>query len=266
MAGGQESEERAVGAAVAVEMVHDASLIHDDISDDDRMRRHRPAAWDVFGTGVALSAATCLFPLAADQLMNRDDVAELDRAVRQTYEGQVDDCSFERRDDVTLAEYLVMVEKKVGALMEAACVLGARAGGATQAQQEHYRTFGRRLGTAYMVSDDLLGIWSEASVSGKPQYSDLITRKKTAPVLEAITRSSEICALYAGDTPLDPATAARIAVLIEECGARAWAEAEAERWLVLALESLDSAAAGAADTEALTALRTLAQAAVRRNR
>lgn len=266
IAGGPDSEKRALGAAVAVEMVHDASLIHDDISDDDRMRRHRRAAWDVFGTGVALSAATCLFPLAADQLRDRDDVAELDRAIRETYEGQVDDCSFERRDDVTLAEYLVMVEKKVGALMAAACVLGARAGGATETRQEHYRAFGRHLGTAYMVSDDLLGIWSDSSVSGKPRYSDLITRKKTAPVLEAITRSREIRRLYAGDTPLDAAVAARIAVLIEECGARAWAEGEAERWLVLALDSLDSAASGAADREALTALRTLAHAAVRRNR
>lgn len=266
VAGGPESEERAVAAAVAVEMIHDASLIHDDISDDDRMRRHRPAAWDVFGTGVALSAATCLFPLAADQLSDRDDVAELDRAIRQTYEGQTDDCAFEHRDDVTLAEYLGMVEKKVGALMAAACVLGARAGGAARKQQEHYRAFAQYLGTAYMISDDLLGIWSDPNVTGKPLYSDLTARKKTAPVLEALTRSSEARALYTRHTPLDPATVARIAVLIEECGARAWAEAEADRWLALALDSLDSAASCPVDSDAVTALRTLAHAAVRRNR
>lgn len=266
VAGGPESEDRAVAAAVAVEMIHDASLIHDDIADDDRMRRHRPATWDVFGTGVALSAATCLFPLAADQLADRDDVAELDRAVRQTYEGQVDDCAFEHRDDVTLPEYLAMVEKKAGALMAAACVLGARLGGATRAQQEHFRTFAQHLGTAYMIADDLLGLWSEPAVSGKPQYSDLTARKKTAPVLEALARSSEARALYAGHAPLDPATVARIAMLIEECGARAWAEAEAERWLALALDALDSAACCAADSDAVTALRALACASVRRSR
>jgi geranylgeranyl diphosphate synthase type I len=193
-------------------------------------------------------------------------VAEVDRAVRETYEGQVGDCAFEHRDDVTLADYLVMVEKKAGALLAAACVLGARAGGATRTQQEHYRTFAQHLGIAYMVADDLLGIWSDPSVTGKPLYSDLIARKKTAPVLEALTRSSEVRALYAGNASSDPATVARIALLIEECGARAWAEAEAERWLALALDSLDSAASSAADSDAVAALRALARAAVGRNR
>ncbi|MFD8993560.1 polyprenyl synthetase family protein [Streptomyces abikoensis] len=254
----------AVRAAVAVEMVHDASLLHDDIVDGDRTRRHRPAAWTVFGTGPALFAGVALMPVATG-LLGPHDAQQLSRTVREIYEGQLQDAAFETRTDVTTGEYLTMVEKKTAVLLATACELGARAADAPSGQVTLLGSFGRAAGIAYQIADDILGIWGEPQVTGKPVFSDLIAKKKTAPVIAALsssTRAGDVLrSLYTENGRLSEHQAQEAARLIGDSGARTWAEEEADRWTGLAQQAL--AQAQPADP---TGLQVLMNAAVRRTR
>ncbi|RSS76842.1 polyprenyl synthetase family protein [Streptomyces sp. WAC06614] len=254
----------AVRAAVAVEMVHDASLLHDDIVDGDRTRRHRPAAWTVFGAGPVLFAGVALITVATD-LLAPEDAKQLSRTVREIYEGQLQDAAFETRSDVTTGEYLTMVEKKTAVLLATACELGARAAGAPSAQVTLLGSFGRAAGIAYQIADDILGIWGEPKVTGKPVCTDLVAKKKTAPVIAALsspTKAGDVLrSLYAGSGRLSERQAQEAARLIEDSGARAWAEEEADRWTSLARQTLEQARP--ADP---AGLQVLMNAAVRRTR
>lgn len=228
------SSAAAVDVAAAVEMVHDASLLHDDIVDGDRFRRHRPATWCVYGTDQTLFAGVALAALAAEQLSGTGTV-EICATVRQIYEGQIYDSLFERRRaTVTIAEYLTMVEKKTAALLAVACALGARSAGAEKRPVAHYREFGRCLGIAYQIRDDLLGIWGDPEVTGKPVHSDLMACKKTAPVVAALASDTDagrrLAALYRQQDPVTFEQAETMAALIHDAGGRNWAGREADRW------------------------------------
>jgi geranylgeranyl pyrophosphate synthase len=240
----------ALPAAVAVELTHNFSLLHDDVMDGDRTRRHRPTAWTVFGVGAAILAGDALLAGAYEMLAEAPSpdmpaaVRTLSRAVLDLVEGQSADTAFEDRTDVTLAECLAMAGGKTGALLGGACALGALYGGGA-GRASRFRTFGERLGLAFQLADDLLGIWGDAEVTGKPVHSDLRNRKKSLPVVAALTSGTaageELAALYlrrgelAGDEP------ARAAALIEAAGGRAWAVAEADALVASALTELDAA-------------------------
>lgn len=253
----------AIPAAVAIELVHDFSLLHDDVMDGDPTRRHRPSAWAAFGVSHAILAGDVLL-MAAMQLV--DDAASaqiLSSAVLELCEGQAADIAFERRDEVTLAECLTMAEHKTGALLGAACQLGAVAAGADAAQAEHYRAFGRQLGIAFQLVDDLLGIWGDPQMTGKPVGNDLAVRKKSFPVVAALTSGTpegdDLAELYRSGDPLNPERIARAATLIERAGARDATQAQVDRCTREALAHLDLAApapAGAADLEVLADLLT----------
>ncbi|TXS35572.1 hypothetical protein EAO75_44010 [Streptomyces sp. uw30] len=158
-AGGQDQAAlpAAAAAAAAVEMIYDASLLHDDIIDGDRTRRGRPAAWTVFGTGATLCAGVTLLH-TAPQLLPPHQAADLGAVTCRIYEGQIDDLAFETQPETTWSQYLAMAQKKTAVLLAAACSLGAVAGGAPPEAVAHYREFGRALGIAYQISDDILGI------------------------------------------------------------------------------------------------------------
>jgi geranylgeranyl diphosphate synthase, type I len=241
----------AIDAAVAVELVHNFSLLHDDVMDGDRTRRHRPTAWVVFGIPAAILAGDALLVLATQVLAESDGPlaghgpAWLGEALLTLVEGQCADLTLAGRDDVGLADCLAMASGKTGALLGAACALGAFAGGGSPEQSATLRQFGEHLGLALQLVDDLLGIWGDPRVTGKPVRADLAARKKSLPVVAALTSGGpaarELAERYATPQPLGEAGALAVAGLIERAGGRAWAQAEARRQLGAALACLAEA-------------------------
>lgn len=241
--------ESALPAAVAMELAHNFSLVHDDVIDRDHTRRHRATAWSVFGTGAAILAGDALLALAYDLFAAsghpaaQEAAAMLSAAVLGLVEGQSEDLSFERRTDVDLAECLRMVERKTALLMSCACATGAAFGGGRPTQVERLRSFGRHLGFAFQLVDDLLGVWGDPSVTGKPVYSDLQNRKKSLPVVAALTSGTpagrRLAVLYRREEPLTAGDLVRAAELIEEAGAREWSDGQLELFLSSAVRDLE---------------------------
>src|SRR6201988_4159677 len=185
--------ERGVPAAAAVEFVHNWSLLHDDIMDGDTERRHRPTAWTVFGVGAAILAGDALLALAQDMLLE-DGTPQgpwaarcLSAAGQRLIAGQGADLAFEKRDDVTLTECLEMAGNKTAALMACACSIGAVHLGAPPTLAMARAGCGAHVGQAFQPTSDLLGIWGAPEVTGKPVRADLRARKKSLPVVAALT-------------------------------------------------------------------------------
>jgi geranylgeranyl diphosphate synthase, type I len=236
--------ERGVTAAAAVELVHNFSLVHDDIMDGDTERRHRPTAWTVFGIGAAILAGDALLVLAQDILLEGPAPQGtwasrcLSASVQRLIAGQGADLAFERRDDVTLEQCLEMAGDKTAALMACACSIGAIYVGAPAELAMGLAGFGAHAGLAFQLTDDLLGIWGAPEVTGKPVRSDLRTRKKSLPVVAALTSGSpagdELGALLTSPEPLTEDELLRAADLVAAAGGKAWAEAEADTQLASA--------------------------------
>jgi geranylgeranyl diphosphate synthase type I len=254
--------------AAAVELVHNFSLVHDDIMDGDRTRHHRPTVWHVFGTDQAILAGDAMLALATRLVAESAGppaalaVEWVSQAVVRLCEGQYGDLGFEQRDDVTLSECLAMVAGKTSALVECSCALGALLGTDTR-RIDSLRYFGRELGVALQIVDDMLGIWGDPAVTGKPVGADLARRKKTLPVVAALTSGTsagrELSTLYRSDGPLDVARAAR---LVEEAGGRAWAREVTAARLAGATSHLDDAGC---EPRARAELLTLAGLITRRD-
>ncbi|MBA8951105.1 family 2 encapsulin nanocompartment cargo protein polyprenyl transferase [Actinomadura namibiensis] len=242
----------ALPAAVAVELAHNFSLLHDDVMDGDLTRRHRATAWSVFGANAAILAGDALLAAAFEVVAAapgpaaRGAVGVLSRAMLELVEGQSADMAFEERADVALAECLAMASGKTAALMGASCALGGMFGGATRERVERLRAFGEGLGLAFQLVDDLLGVWGDPAVTGKPVYSDLRNRKKSLPVVAALASGTdagrELRTLYLAKEPLGDAELARAARLVEDAGGRAWASRRADELMTGALAELAMAA------------------------
>ncbi|WP_343238014.1 polyprenyl synthetase family protein, partial [Streptomyces sp. SID2999] len=181
-----------VPGAVAVELVHAFSLLHDDIMDGDATRRGRPALWKAYGTGPAVLAGDALFALAVDVLADvPGGVRLLSGALADVLRGQADDLLFTSRpwtgpEAVTPEEYRVMAEGKTGALLGCSLALGALLGGAPRPVVAALDRAGRHAGVAFQLADDVLGIWGHPEVTGKPVGGDLREGKRTYPVLAAL--------------------------------------------------------------------------------
>ncbi|MGV9943731.1 polyprenyl synthetase family protein [Streptomyces sp. NPDC003401] len=259
-----------VAAAVSVELVHTFSLLHDDIMDGDPVRRRRPTVWKAYGTGPAVLAGDALFALAVETLAaapgGAGGVRLLSGALAGLVHGQADDLLFAARpwsgpERVRPDAYRAMAEGKTGALLGCAAALGAVLGGAQETTVTALDRAGRHLGIAFQVVDDLLGIWGDPAVTGKPVHGDLREGKKTFPVLAALESGRPAARrlarlLESGGDPVEAAA------LTEEAGGRAAALAEARRQ-VSAVESALAGAplrAGAADD-----LRSLLDFLVRRD-
>ncbi|GAA4906893.1 geranylgeranyl diphosphate synthase type I [Stackebrandtia albiflava] len=257
----------AVPVAVAVELVHNFSLLHDDVIDRDTTRRHRPTAWTVFGRGDAILAGDALSTLAVDVVAGSghphalEAVRMVNATVQELIDGQSVDMAFESRDDVGVAECRAMAESKTGALLSCACALGALYGGGDRARVAALAEFGGLLGLAFQFVDDLLGIWGDPALTGKPAHSDLGNRKKSLPVVAALNSRSpqavELAELYHGGGELDRDDQARAARLIEEAGGRAWSTGQADSLLDLAMDRLAVAELPDGPTAELAALARL---------
>lgn len=262
----------AVPAAAAVELVHSFTLLHDDVMDGDRTRRNRPTTWAVFGVGAAILGGDALLTLAFDVLAASGHPAatramqRLSATVQDLVDGQSADIAFEPRADVDLPECLSMAERKTGTLLGGACDLGALFGN-RPALSGHLRVFGERLGLAFQLVDDLLGIWGDAEATGKAVYADLRRRKKSLPVVVALTSDTaagrELAELYHRDLPLADDELLRAAELIDLAGGRTWCRQKADELLADAVRALRAAAPA---ERPATELITLADLVTRRNR
>ena len=240
-------EAMGIPGAVAIELVHNFSLLHDDIIDGDRERRHRPTVWAAFGTGPAIIAGDALATLSVEVLLEEPTPARvaavrtLASATQRMISGQADDMAFETRASVTVEECLAMEAGKTGALLAAATAMGATLAGADDEVVEALSDFGAHVGMGFQAVDDLLGIWGEVDRIGKPVGSDLYSHKKSLPVVAALAaangRRTELSDLLAGE--LTAADVARATRLIEETGAKEEAKAHADEHFDAALACLD---------------------------
>jgi geranylgeranyl diphosphate synthase type I len=237
--------ERAVAAAVSVELLHGFSLLHDDIMDGDRTRRGRAAAWVVYGVPAALLTGDALLTLALGVLADSGSAACTGVCVRMMnalVRGQGNDLAFEDDQQVTVDAYLEMAEGKTGALTGAACELAAILAGAAPVVVEALERFGRHAGVAFQIADDILGIWGDSRRTGKPVGSDLAAGKRTLPVVAALhaadAQAGQLRALLGTGVPLTEAQTRQATVLVGRLGGRATAEAVAQQQLDLALDAL----------------------------
>ncbi|MFJ7956303.1 polyprenyl synthetase family protein [Streptomyces sp. NPDC096319] len=259
----------AVPGAVAVELVHTFSLLHDDIMDADALRRQRPAVWKAYGTGPAVLAGDALLAQAVGTLAEAPGphaaaaVRCLSGTLNALVSGQAEDLRFEDRPwcgpgAVGPEEYRSMAEHKTGALLGCALALGGVLGGAPGATVSALERAGRHLGLAFQAVDDILGVWGDPAVTGKPVHADLRRGKKTFPVLAALAggggAARELEALLGSALPIDGDAAALAAMLVEEAGGRTATRGEALRQLDsarLALREAPSARTAVRDLDAL---------------
>ncbi|MFB4196209.1 polyprenyl synthetase family protein [Streptomyces carpaticus] len=246
-----------VPGAVAVELVHNFSLLHDDLMDGDEQRRHRDTVWKVHGPAQAILVGDALFAISHEVLLEAGGpgaaraARRLAVASRKLIDGQAQDISFEHREFVSVEECLEMEGNKTGALLACAASIGAVLGGADDAAADALETYGHHLGLAFQAVDDLLGIWGDPAATGKQTWSDLRQRKKSLPVAAAVAASGgaarRLTALLTADAKksqeefadFDEAEFAARAALIEEAGGRQWTADEARRQHDTALRALD---------------------------
>ncbi len=234
--------EAALPGAVAVELVHTFTLVHDDIMDGDERRRHRPSLWKAYGTGPAVLVGDALLALALESLgrvpaaVRGEAVALLAGALLEVVVGQAADMAFEDRPwtgagAVTLDEYHAMAAGKTGALLGCSAALGAVLAGAPRDVADGLARAGRELGLAFQAVDDVLGIWGDPDATGKPVFSDLRRRKKTAPVLVALSGPDRDALVAVMTGAVDERGLRAAAGLIERAGGRTAAEEMARRCL-----------------------------------
>jgi geranylgeranyl diphosphate synthase, type I len=235
-----------VPAGAAIELLHNGSLIHDDIMDGDRERRHRPTVWARFGVPAAILAGDALIALGFEVLASHrhpataHSTAVLARTLRLMARGQDSDLRFERQSTVDLNECLAMMAGKTGTLLGCACRLGAAYSAGPADWADRFERFGVHLGVAFQLLDDMLGIWGDPAVTGKAIGSDLRARKKSAPVAATLAAGSpHFAARYASPDPLTDDDVALLTELIEQAGGREWTMAEAHRQVTAAWDLLD---------------------------
>jgi len=225
----------ALGAAAALELLHNFSLIHDDIEDGDEMRHGRPTLWARHGIPAALVAGNAMSALAYITLIDGSSslpsstVVLMERCLQQAHfrmcEGQSFDIGFETATFVTFEEYVRMIEGKTAALLRAACELGALAAGNEPERAATYGHVGRAYGLAFQVRDDVLGTWGRTEETGKPSGADIRRRKWSFPVTWALSGPpsadrSIVADAYSTIGPLGDDHAARVIAALERLGAR----------------------------------------------
>lgn len=242
---------KALPAASAVELIHNFSLVHDDIEDGSESRRGRPTVWKKWGVPQALNAGDAIFTLARlsthrllasnvepQAVLNVQHV--LDRACLMLTLGQHLDLAFECLQSVTEDDYFAMIEGKTSSLLAAATTVGAIVAGADSHNLERYRVFGHHLGLAFQLLDDILGTWGSIEVTGKPSGDDLVAHKKTLPVIHGLENSDRFRQLWSA-AATGSASVPEMARALEEAGSLAHTRHAAERHTDLALAALDNA-------------------------
>ncbi len=239
--------EAALPAAAAVELLHNFSLIHDDIEDRSTLRRGRETVWKKWGESLAINAGDALFTLAYEAIHSLKDFCP-DNVIIQALQimnttcvqltgGQHLDISYENERFIGLEDYWKMIEGKTAALISACTRLGALIGNAPTQQMEDLAEFGRSLGIAFQIQDDWLGIWGDAAQTGKSTESDLLAGKKSLPIVFALQKKERFAERWlAGSIKLDEVT--YLSNLLIDEGAQRYTEEQAEEYTQQALRSL----------------------------
>jgi geranylgeranyl diphosphate synthase type I len=261
-------------AAAAVELIHNFSLLHDDIQDQSPTRRNHDTVWKLWGEPQAINAGDSMFALAhlaIPRLSPPDLPADvqvgmlelLDETCLELTRGQHLDMSFETREDVSVNEYLDMIRGKTAALISAAAEMGALASGADEGMRINFREFGKNLGIAFQIEDDMLDIWGAPELTGKQAAVDIIQRKKSLPVLYGLEKSEMLREQYTSPKAFSAKTVQQIIGELETVGARDFAVKQAQKYSNLTIKHLEDASP---DPEYAPALLELVEQLLRRDR
>jgi geranylgeranyl diphosphate synthase type I len=242
---------RALPAATSIELIHNFSLIHDDIQDNSETRRGRETVWKRWGIAQAMNTGDAIYSaaqLAVHRLIELDIPEKhalgalkiLADACLHLTRGQHLDLLFEGQAAVSIDSYLEMVEGKTCSLLAAATQMGGYLASAAPDKVENMRTYGFHLGLAFQILDDILGIWGKPEITGKPIGDDLKVRKKTLPVIFGLTHSPRFRELWAS-SDLNVAVMSEMSDQLESVGAQSNVMELAEKHSELALNALNAA-------------------------
>jgi geranylgeranyl diphosphate synthase, type I len=243
--------ENALPAAAAVELIHNFSLIHDDIEDNSPTRRGRPTVWQKWGIAQAINAGDAMFTLAHLSILRMrktlpantvlQAASILQHTCLKLTEGQYLDISYEARGDLFLEAYWSMVSGKTAALLSACTELGALAAQTNPGRQDSFREFGHSLGLAFQAKDDLLGIWGDSALTGKSSESDLLARKKSLPVLYGLNQNGAFANRWKAER-INEQEVASLAEQLKSEGGFEYTQEVVKRLTSQALQALERAA------------------------
>ena len=240
----------ALPAAAAIELVHNFSLVHDDIQDNSSKRRGRDTAWVKWGAPMAINVGDALFVMSSQAIVDLKDsypaevvmkaAGILHNTCLDLTRGQYLDMSYEERNDLGVEDYWHMISGKTSALIAACCHIGALLGGADEEKQEVYRSYGHYLGLAFQVQDDILGIWGDEKVTGKSVASDLVEGKNSLPILAGLEKKGKFAESWA-QGPIKPDEVGEVSRLLASEGGLLAAQEAAKQMTDLALMNLREA-------------------------
>ena len=261
----------ALPGAAAVELIHNFSLVHDDIQDQSLTRRGRPTVWSLWGAAQAINVGDALFSLAQISLSELAQTVSLEAALIASLrlnetclkltQGQFLDLAYETRQDLKIDDYWPMIAGKTAALISACTYIGAISARSDSQICEIYLEFGEKLGMAFQVQDDLLGIWGDAAHTGKSTVSDLVSGKKSLPVLYGLERNGQFARRWR-ERSIREDEVQDLASLLKEEGAYIYVQETSKRLSQEALQALDRAEPKG---QAGEALRSLVDKLLRRN-
>lgn len=240
----------AVSASAAVELVHNFSLVHDDIQDNSDKRRGRATIWKIWGMPMAINVGDALFVMSNQAIMDLSDhfpaetvlqaATVLHNTCLDLTRGQFLDMSYEERNDLGVEDYWPMVAGKTASLLSACCHIGSILGGTDESKQDAYRSFGHAVGLAFQVQDDILGIWGDEALTGKSTASDLLEGKKSLPVLHGLSKGGNFAERWRKG-PITPEEVEGLAKLLASEGSYEYTHGVSRQMTTLALDSLREA-------------------------
>lgn len=274
------NEDALLAFATGVELFHNFTLIHDDIMDNDEYRRGVPTVHKVYGVPTAILSGDLLFSLAlyiplsyCSNKMNNLRCIEASKKLAwasvTVAEGQALDMMFEKMRDVTEEQYFEMIYKKTAALIETSVYIGAVLGRAEESELNYLSLYGKNIGLAFQIVDDVLGIFGKEEETGKPVYSDLREGKKTLLIIKALQLANnderEIIEGVLGKKNLEREKYSKVADLIEKLGVLQYAMDKAEGLVAEALESIKKLE-GKGSPEYLELLKEMAYLIIKRRK
>jgi geranylgeranyl diphosphate synthase, type I len=237
-------------AASAVELVHNFSLVHDDIQDDSHLRRGRETVWKKWGMPMGINVGDALFVIANLALKGLSESFPAEIVLRSTTilnqacldltEGQYLDLANEKNPNLSIEDYWQMVSRKTAALISTSTQLGAILGGGDEATQEAYRSFGHYLGLAFQVQDDYLGIWGDSTMTGKSSKSDLISGKNSLPILFSL-RKQGVFARRWNEGAIRGDEVPHLSEILSEEGAKLFTVQTVDQLMDMAIKNLQAA-------------------------